>query len=417
MAADADRAAGAVGELPSGVASVPLAAGPVIRLAGYAHHAVVNDHAVAQAKAVLGDEVVGWCASEHDAVLYARRAVADLAALRAAADAAAAGSWARSSRLRVAMAGRLVPRETYVRREVTEGVTVEYVDETRLRDLVVAGSTLVIDGVDELVDPIGPISDGLAHVSGAACHANLYRSFSSRPGFRLHQDQHDTLLVQLEGAKRWQVHEPTPVTSGEDTGPPPTGSPSWEGTLAAGDVLLVPAGWWHEGTAETRPSIHVTFGIRRPTVREALQWLVAVAPDEALGRRLVLDRDSSMQRFDDDALRSTPLELYCAYRNGTTMPRLDLAAVTKEAGTAQAKDRLVPRTPRRVSVFDAEGRATLLAGGRAVSFPASLVPIVDEALRSATTCAALYELAPRCQGLAMDLIGALVAASAVTIDG
>lgn len=56
-------------------------------------------------------------------------------------------------------------------------------------------------------------------------------------GFGLHFDDHDVVVVQLEGVKRWKIHEPTriaPLRIDVEAPEPPQGEPIAEIVLRAG---------------------------------------------------------------------------------------------------------------------------------------------------------------------------------------
>ncbi len=144
----------------------------------------------------------------------------------------------------------------------------------QLRD----GATLVLDAIDEMHPPIRDLAAGLERQLRTGVQVNAYASWTSQEGFGVHWDDHDVVVVQVAGAKRWRIYGSTrtaplyrDVTFDTDT---PT-DPVDEFTLHAGDVLHVPRGWWHAAAAsEGQPSLHLTCGLATHTGIDLLTWLV-----------------------------------------------------------------------------------------------------------------------------------------------
>ncbi|MFI1284354.1 JmjC domain-containing protein [Streptomyces sp. NPDC020858] len=83
-----------------------------------------------------------------------------------------------------------------------------------------------------------------------------------------HWDDHDTVIFQLEGAKRWNLHGATrtdPLRLDVEAPEKPEGPPLAEVVLQAGDVLYVPLGWWHAVAAAQGRSPHLTCGLTPAT--------------------------------------------------------------------------------------------------------------------------------------------------------
>lgn len=91
-------------------------------------------------------------------------------------------------------------------------------------------------------------------------------AWTSTEGFGVHWDDHDTIVVQLDGAKRWRIYgttRPYPLYRDiEDPGEAPT-EPVADLVLHPGDVLYVPRGAWHAVCADQGVrSLHVTCGLQ-----------------------------------------------------------------------------------------------------------------------------------------------------------
>jgi ribosomal protein L16 Arg81 hydroxylase len=146
--------------------------------------------------------------------------------------------------------------------------------EEELRD----GATLIVDHVHELSPTLTHVTNRLEETFRTVVGANAYIAMGGHMAFGVHWDAHDTLILQIAGRKRWQVHEPTiphPLASEHKRAASrPSGSPVWEGVLDAGDVLYMPRGWWHAALPDGGYTMHVTFSLEHSTGADLLRWLV-----------------------------------------------------------------------------------------------------------------------------------------------
>jgi ribosomal protein L16 Arg81 hydroxylase len=152
-----------------------------------------------------------------------------------------------------------------------------YIRTNGLISALKQGATLVLNKVDEIFPGIRNLSESCEDVFRVHVGVNLYASWRKTNGFELHWDQHDTIVMQIAGRKRWQVYEPTVLhpLPGESSAKAakPTRPPAWEGTLEDGDMLYMPRGWWHVAFAIDEPSLHLTAGFAHPTGADVLSWL------------------------------------------------------------------------------------------------------------------------------------------------
>jgi hypothetical protein len=97
-----------------------------------------------------------------------------------------------------------------------------------------------LDSVDELHPPIARLAEAIERELRTRVQANVYASWTSTEGFGVHWDDHDTVILQLDGAKRWRIYgttRPFPLYRDiEDPGEAPT-QPVSELVLKPGDVL------------------------------------------------------------------------------------------------------------------------------------------------------------------------------------
>lgn len=106
---------------------------------------------------------------------------------------------------------------------------------------------------------------------------NAYASWTSQEGFGVHWDDHDVIVLQVSGRKRWRLYGTTRVAplhhDVEFSTEEPT-EPIDEFVMEPGDILHVPRGCWHAVAAsEGEPSLHLTCGLVTTTGADFLRWL------------------------------------------------------------------------------------------------------------------------------------------------
>lgn len=180
-------------------------------------------------------------------------------------------------RLRLFNDGVQVPQHAYAHPVVTRRHTVWHrIEPGNLHHQLNEGASLVLDAVDSLHRGVECFAEALERHLRTDVQVNLYASWTSKEGFGLHFDDHDVVVVQLEGAKRWKIHEPTridPLRVDVEAPDPPRGEPATEIVLRAGDMLYLPRGWWHAVAATEGRSLHLTCGLKPTTGADLLSWL------------------------------------------------------------------------------------------------------------------------------------------------
>jgi hypothetical protein len=150
------------------------------------------------------------------------------------------------------------------------------------------GATLIVNAASEASAPLRRLCEGLAAEFTAYCQANLYACWRDTPGFNVHWDDHDVLVVQAEGRKRWDLYgvtreAPMLQLDPADHLPPP--EPREQIVLQAGDILYLPRGYWHAAVGLGEPSLHLTIGLTRRTGADFLRWLADQLLTETWVRR------------------------------------------------------------------------------------------------------------------------------------
>lgn len=200
-------------------------------------------------------------------------------------------------RLRLVMEDKLLPVDSYIRYKRHNALpSIPYVLATEMANHLSEGATLVIDQIDTIYQPITALVERLEQSFEVSIQANMYASWRSVPGFNVHWDDHDVIVLQIAGRKRWKIFGETekyPVERIRQS-QPPQGEPMWDYVLEDGDALYIPRGWWHSATACSGPTIHITLAIKNPTALDVLGWLAI-----QLRRREFMRSD--VPRFADSA--------------------------------------------------------------------------------------------------------------------
>ncbi|MFF3404001.1 JmjC domain-containing protein [Streptomyces sp. NPDC002659] len=181
-------------------------------------------------------------------------------------------------RLRLSAAGEALPQHRYAVPVTTRRATVWHrIHPAELHQRLAEGASLVIDAIDEIHEPIGDLAAGIEGWLRSRVQINAYASWTATEGFGTHWDDHDVIVVQIEGSKRWQLFGPTrrlPMYRDVAAPQPPPVQPVAELVLQPGDVLYLPRGWWHAVTADQGThSLHLTCGITPHTGANLIGWL------------------------------------------------------------------------------------------------------------------------------------------------
>ncbi|WP_181140219.1 JmjC domain-containing protein [Streptomyces sp. Ru62] len=221
----------------------------------------------------------------------------------------------RTGQVLVLQQGSFLPPKRFMTSRTTRGEELEMVDTHRLGLLLREGCQVVVGGIEK-IDPVFDIAcRALQWLTGARVYATAFLATGEAGGFNLHVDTSDSLVLQLEGTKSWQVR-------GESMKAPlnevrrsaePSEEILWEGTLGPGEAMSVPRGYWHTATRSDQGaggySLHVTFGVVR---RTGVDWLRALT--ELACNLEVFRRDLTDDTDEDEALAAALSLLARTYR-------------------------------------------------------------------------------------------------------
>jgi hypothetical protein len=124
-------------------------------------------------------------------------------------------------------------------------------------------------------------------VLGKPVRANAYFTPPRAQGLDPHYDDHDVLVLQLHGSKRWRIHHevkwPRRPMAGALAREFVKAQPL-ELTLTPGDVLYLPRGFVHEAAAMETASLHLTLSVQAATWANVFERLVEL--EDGLGEPL-----------------------------------------------------------------------------------------------------------------------------------
>ncbi len=293
-------------------------------------------------------------------------------------------------RLRLSLDGEAVPHSRYTvpmtnRRAVTWHRTLP----AELHAQLAKGASLVVDSIDTMHPPIGSAAEGLERFLGTLVQVNAYASWTEREGFGTHWDDHDVVVVQMYGSKRWKLYGATrtaPTFRDVEAPEEPQGEPVADLVLTPGDVLYLPRGWWHAVSADQgTESLHLTFGLVTHTGAELLNWAVDELRSH-LALRLDVPRHGSPREqvaFVRELREALALEL----ADPNLVSRWAESVDTTHVGRAVPSLPYVNGLPERAEVSvrltaprarltenKAEGTVTLAAAGTAWDFAEQAAP-------------------------------------------
>lgn len=149
-----------------------------------------------------------------------------------------------------------------------------------------AGSTLVLYHVERRLPELWALARDLSADLGGRVGVNLYLTPAGGQGLPPHYDDHDVIVLQVQGEKAWNLYAPRVSLPGWPHAGEPLGDPLEELLLRPGDLLYLPRGTGHQAQARSGPSLHLTLGLHPPTWAGVLgQRLAAGARDTLVLRR------------------------------------------------------------------------------------------------------------------------------------
>jgi bifunctional lysine-specific demethylase and histidyl-hydroxylase NO66 len=195
----------------------------------------------------------------------------------------------RTPFLRVAKEGQVVSSARYTGSGGAGAEIGDQVLDERVMQLYADGATLVLQGLHRIWPPLIDFARELGADLGQPLQINAYLTPPGNQGFAAHYDTHDVFVLQVDGRKRWRIHEPAlpdPLERqpwggrADEVSATAEGPPVLDVTLQPGDALYLPRGWLHSAQAEGDSSLHLTVGIRALTRYALVEALLQLAAED-----------------------------------------------------------------------------------------------------------------------------------------
>jgi hypothetical protein len=195
----------------------------------------------------------------------------------------------RTPFLRVADQGKVLPTNRFTGSGGAGAEITDQVIDDKVLRLYADGATLVLQGLHRIWPPLIDFARALGTELRQPLQINAYLTPAGNQGFATHYDTHDVFVLQIDGTKRWRVHEPVlaqPLERqawggrADEVGATAQGPAALDVVLAPGDVLYLPRGWLHSAEAQDGRSLHVTIGVRALTRYALVEELLAMAVED-----------------------------------------------------------------------------------------------------------------------------------------
>ncbi|GAB3521070.1 cupin domain-containing protein [Arthrobacter monumenti] len=246
----------------------------------------------------------------------------------------------RTPFLRVAKDGATIPESSFTAPAGVGAAIADQLDDTDIWRSFADGATLVLQALHRTWEPLADFSATLSAELGHPVQANAYITPAQNRGFDDHYDVHDVFVLQIEGTKRWVIHEPVhsdplqtqPWTQHRSAvADAANREPYIDTVLEPGDALYLPRGWLHAAQAQGEMSIHLTLGVHnwtRYALAEQLAQSALAALRDMPEMRSTLplgidgpaDLDTVRERLAAAVAEADPAPLFHRTRRGQARP-------------------------------------------------------------------------------------------------
>ncbi|WP_406817454.1 cupin domain-containing protein [Mycobacterium sp. M23085] len=179
-------------------------------------------------------------------------------------------------------------------------------DVAAIRGDFADGYTIVVDAVERYSRNVGLLAHAIEVELNVPIQVNAYVTPPGSQGLVPHYDDHDVLILQIEGSKVWHLYDgvdiaPHRLRRDDKTVRIGALASSTDLHLQPGDVLYLPRGRVHAAETPTSgPSVHLTVGLHTPSV---LMLAIGALYSESL-RNDALNARLPLRHLDDADLHA-----------------------------------------------------------------------------------------------------------------
>ena len=240
--------------------------------------------------------------------------------------------------LRVVRESVPIPTNIYVRQG--------RVDSAALSKLLDQGVSLVFNMLHEHVPALRRLCKNVARDTleqiGAAAIVTSGRGGAAE----CHYDPQDLIILQIAGTKRWQVFN-SPIVNpvSGSAARSPEGPPIFDQVLQPGDLLFLPAKYWHHCENGPHRSLHVSILFTPLNGRHLMNELVSqLSSDETFSRPLtrhsrpeaLAEHETALKVCLIEAIQAMSLARFLTERAAGPLEGIQLERRTDQAHDAQA---------------------------------------------------------------------------------
>ncbi len=142
------------------------------------------------------------------------------------------------------------------------------ISASKLAKLLESGASVIAVPLQPHVPALDELCADIGASTGETIKIGAIVSTGNDGALKLHYDEDDLIILQVEGSKRWRIFG-SPVTNPISPTPQtvrPEGTPPvFDEVLRPGDFLFVPAGHWHQCDNGPELSLHVGIFFSAPT--------------------------------------------------------------------------------------------------------------------------------------------------------
>lgn len=152
-----------------------------------------------------------------------------------------------------------------------------YADPKRVLEHHKDGHSIILRSMQMWFPGLRQLTNSASRVFNCPVKANIYLTPAGGQSSTPHWDAHDIFVLQLCGAKTWDIHEsfmPLPHPNYEfDSRVHPVGELTGELSVSRGQCAYIPRGCVHNPHADSY-SVHVALGVQVKTVDDAIRGMV-----------------------------------------------------------------------------------------------------------------------------------------------